>query len=259
MRFLPRLFLFCLAILLFYTAIPASADFEEDYQGFLKTYDKYRTDQAAYIKTRNQYLTYGTLTSKNEAITGVRDFLISRNYVLLSYSSLLRSRNSDSLLAGILDEEEKLIKAHSEKASSLASLEDAVRLSKTIEDQHIAFQIISRKIVGTILINKVRDLQNQFILLERESNALIQTLKNTGKETSSLERWLLDATNKEMLADQKLLLAITQLNALQAYNLEELSKNYNKIQFTIFEANQYLKEGLAYLRELGQTIKYGKY
>lgn len=235
------------------------AGFSEDYQGFLKTYDAYRTAHNTYNTTRNQYLQYGTLNSQNEALEAVKKFLVMRDEVILSYISLLRLKNTDTLLTSLLDDEERLLKDHREKVPAVGTLSDAVSVSQTAENRHLPFQITSRKIVATLLIAKVDTLRLRYQQLEIKANSLIQTLKNQGKDVTTLERWLLDAKNKELLVELKLLEARNKTTALRASSPENLTQEYNAIQFTIFEANQYLREALRFITELSENIKYGNY
>lgn len=235
------------------------AGFIEDYQGFLKTYDAYRAAHSTYITTRNQYLQYGTLNSQNEALEGVKKFLVMRDDVILSYISLLRLKNTDTILTSLLDDEERFLKAHREKVTAVGTLSDAVSVSQEAENRHITFQVTSRKIVATLLIAKVDAIRHKYLLLETKATSLILTLKNQGKDVVTLERWLLDAKNKELLVEQKLLEARNKTAVLRASSPENLTQEYNAIQFTIFEANQYLREALGFMTELSENIKYGNY
>lgn len=237
----------------------AQADFQSDYQGFLKTYDTYRTAHANYVTTRNQYLTYGTLASKNEALTNIKAFLVARDDVLLSYIGLLRQRTNDAGLNGLMDEEYDYLQGRKQVITAVASLEDAVEVAKEAEERHIPFQITSRKIVGGTISGNIDGLKLQFVLLEQEANLLIQNLRGQGRDTSTLERWLLDAQNKKLLTEQKLSQVRIQLDSLRALGADELTEEYNKVQFALFEANQYLREAIGFMTELSEAIKYGRF
>lgn len=253
------IFLSLVSGLLFITNTHAQAGFIEDYQGYLKTNDAYRTAHSTYITTRNQYLQYGTLNSQNEALDAVKKFLIARDEVVLSFISLLRLKNNDPLFAALLNDDENFLKNHKEKVPVVATLNDAVSVSQVVENQHILFQVTSRKIVATLLIAKVENLHLKYHQLEAKTTSLIHTLKNQGKDVTTLERWILDAKNKELLSEQKLLEAQNKTTALRSSSLDNLTQEYNAIQFTIFEANQYLREALAFTTELSENIKYGNY
>lgn len=237
----------------------ARADFEASYQGFLKTYDNYRTNQISYITARNQFLTFGTLISQNEALAAVKNFMLARNDVLMSYISLLRERKVADLYKPLLDEEYTLLSDHKNRVPAVGSLQDAVKISKEVESRHIPFQTTSRKIVSSLLLQKVLDLHTRYQLLALEAGKLIETLKAQEKDVTSIERWLLDAKGKELLAEQKIQEAGTLVESLTSSNLKNLTEEYNQIQFTIFEANQYIKEALDFLNELSDSIKYGKF
>lgn len=238
---------------------PIFADFNQDYQGFLQTYDAYRNAHNRYITTRSQYLQYQTLNAQNDALQGVKEFLTLRNQILLSYISLLRLKNVSDPYVNLLNNEENLIKVHNEKINAVSTLNDAVTISKEVEKRHLPFQITSKKIIATIILSKVSSLRSEIELLESEISLIITDLKNLGYDVTTLERWFLDAKNKLLLADQKISLVQNQINGLTATDLNSLGSNYNKIQFASFEAHQYLKETLAFLTELSESIKYGNY
>ncbi|MEK7166727.1 MAG: hypothetical protein AAB874_08010 [Patescibacteria group bacterium] len=238
---------------------PAKADFQSDYQGFLKTYDSYRSAHTQYLTTKNQYLQYGTLTAQNEALIAVKNFLSQRNGVLLSFISLLRLKNADQSYATLLNEEEVFLLGHQNRIPSVSTLDDSVRISQEAESRDNTFQTVSRKIAATIIISKVESLYLRYQLLDGEAQHLIQILKTQGKDTARLERWVLDAKNKALLAEQKLFEARNKTDVLSGFGVDQLSKSYINVQFTIFEAKQYITEALAFMTELKESIKYGDY
>ncbi len=240
--------------------IPLSlADFNQSYQGYLDTYEAYRSASNDYVTTRNQYLQYGTLNAKNDALTAGKKFLLTRDQTLLSYISLLRERITDTSFNPLLDDEEKFLKDHQERIPAVGSLEDAIVISQETEKRQANFLILSKKIVGLIILNKVETAEQSFRVLYTDAQKLIESIKASGKDASTLERWLLDAKNKQLLVEAKITESKNLLTNLHFTDQENLNSEYNKIQFTIFEANQYLKEATSFLNELAESIKYGKY
>lgn len=237
----------------------ANAGFEEDYQGYLKTYDSYRASYEKYATTRNQYLTYGTLNAKNDALVAGKDMITQRDDVLLSYISLLKSRNTDQVYTNLLDDETTFLLAHKNKIPGVSSLEDTVETAKEVEDRHLPLQVAAKKITATIIYNKVVGVKEAYISLENDATALIHNLKLKERDVSTLERWLLEAKNKELLADQKLSQASSKIASLKGSSLDQLNQGYNEMQFVLFEANQYLKEALRFMNELSESIKYGQF
>ncbi len=260
MRFLRFTLIGILLVILITIISPlAQASFEEDYQTYLKTYDDYRGTYDNYIITRNQYLSFGTLNSKTEALNAVKKFLNTRDDVLLLYIGLLRQKNTDILFRQLLDEEHDFLVTHQQKIPPIAALDDAVRLSSDVEDRHIELQLVSRKVLGTVLTNKVEALKLQWVILQQDALTIVQTLRSQGKNTEVLERWLLDAKNKESVAEQKILQIRTQIAKLKSTTHDQLSDEFNKIQFSIFEANQYMHESINFLLEFAESVKYGNY
>jgi len=243
----------------FYNPYLSQASFEDDYQGFLKTYDNYRSAQSNYVTTRNQYLQYGTLNSKNDALSAVKTFLVARDDVLLSHISLIKGRNADTTYNSLLDNTVSFLQDHKSRVPAVGSLDDAVKISQEVESKDSNLQSTSRKVVGSLLVAKVDGLKLQFLVLENNAQDLITKLKNNGKNVEVQERWLLDAKNKRLLIEDKLLQARTKINNLQDSNADSINAAYNEIQTTVFEANQYLREGMQFINELAQSIKYGNF
>ncbi len=235
------------------------ADFEGLYQEYLKIQQKYQSAYSRYISTKNQYFTYGTLSAKNEAIKALQEFLVARSDVLLAYIELLRERNSEETYHKLLNDEEQFINSHIDKARVIGSLEDGVRESKTLEARHVPFQITSRKITGTIIVNRLIEIKNEIDILEQDTQKLLQKLQSQDKDTAVLERWLIDAQNKKLLADQKIQQVQNDLLLLNAGSVKSVNDTYNKIYLMMLEANQYLREALNYYHELKEIIKYGNY
>lgn len=253
-----RTFVLVGLLFLLSTAI-AHADFNADYQTYLTTYDAYRTAHSQYLTTRNQYLQYQTLTSKNDALTGVKNFLTSRDEVLLGHFSLLKTRYTGLIYSQLVDSEMSFLRSHQQEIDSIGSLDDAVDHSQKVEERSLNFKILSRKIVGSVLIDSLENLKNEQAYHEESATVHIQNLKNAGKDTTTLERWLIDAKGKRNLAQLKLDRARSLTDTLTARSDENLASVYSQIQFALFEAHQYLKEARGFMSELVDSIKYGPY
>ena len=259
-RITSRLIKFTIFLLLIFAAgTSVHAAFEDQYQGYLQTYDNYRQKHGMYLSTRSQYLQFGTLNSKNDALAAVKELLVARADVLTGHLSLLRLKNVDTSFNTQLETYESLLADHKSRVSTLASLEDSENLSEETEDQVPGMQVVSRKIVAGIGAGKIEAQRLQFVLLENEAQTLIKQLRESGKEVTVQERWLIDARGKRLLAEQKLAEARSQINQLEESFGEGLDSSYNGIQLVLYEANQYLREGLAFMVELSESIKYGNY
>ncbi len=242
------------------TANTIRADSTADYQKYLQIYNTYREKHALYLTTRGEYLTYGTLTAKNNAIIAVKEMMLARDDVLLQHYRLLRNKyTSYTIYQPLLDVDEKFVTDHKLTISPVADLEDAVQVSKRLESQHISLQVNSRKIVGAILYAKLENLKNKVIQTESSAQNIINQLKSQNKDVTNLERWLLDAQNKRIQAEIKQQEMSNMISAFKPTNLDNISRDFSIITSSAAEANQYLKETLNYLNELKESIKYGNY
>lgn len=245
-------------ILLIHTSL-VYAEFNEDYQGYLQTYQAYRTAYNRYLINRSQYLQYKTLNSQTEALTAVKEFLSTRDTVLLSHISLLRIINIDATYATLMDNEANFLSSHRDQIPSLGSLDDAVRLSDKAAEHHIPFQITSRQIVANSILTNIDTLKIRFDLLSQDADVLTQTLRSQGKDVAVAERWLIEAKSKRLQAEQKMNEIRSKVAALEGQDTEQVTKEYNKIQTNLFEANQYMKEALSNISEFTQNLKYGNF
>jgi hypothetical protein len=259
LRFSILLLLAALLIQLLRLPYPANASFEEDYRGYLQTYDAYRAAHGAYLTTRNQYLQYGTLNSQNDALSAVKTFLSLRDDVLLSHLSLLRSRNVDPFLVPQLDDGDKFLQTHKSKVPAIGSLDDAVNFSNEVEEKDLYFQSISKKTLATMLVSKVENQKLRFLLLENEATELIGKLRIENKDVATLERWLIDAKTKQSLAEDKINQIHSTISTIDGRSADQIGSSFSEVQKNILEANQYVREGLQYLNELLESMRYGNF
>lgn len=237
----------------------ALADFGSDYQGHLQTYQAYRDANNTYLIKRNQYLQFKTLNSQTEALVAVKDFLEKRDLVLLSYISLLRTKNADSTFSTLLDEEYTFLNSHKDQVGAIGSLDDAVRHSDKAKERHIPFQGTSRKITATLILAKINALKVTLDALILEGESLAQTLRSQGKDPSTVERWMIEAKNKNLQTERKIIEIQQMIANLNARDANQILGDYNEIQVALFEANQYIREAANFLNEYKESIKYGKY
>lgn len=260
MKHIPAFIVFSLIVsFTILLASPLYAAFEDDYQSYLKTYDTYRDAHDRYLTTRNQYLAYGTLNSKNDAFLTLKDFLTSRNRVLLSYFYLLKQKNVNSNLEQTLADQQNYISSNQTDISSSGSLEDSLTLSAQVENQQIAFLLTSKKTVLHLLITRVSHFIERVEKLEQRIATMLQTLKTQGKNTDTPTGWLIYAGNKRDEARKKLEEAKTKTDNLAGTNEDGLTNDANEIQFMTFEATKKILEAISFLNELTQTLKYGNY
>ncbi len=258
-KFLP-IFLLIVSCFFLFKATDVFADFERAYNDYLFQYDVYRKALTDYLTAKNKYLTYGTLVSQTEALSTAKTFLESRDQVITVYLLMLLERNPEESLQKIISDEITFYSDHKNLIPAVGSLDDSAGASKTFEDHFPQTSIVVKKTIANLLIGKLLDFDGRLASSSAGFEQEINSIKTKGKDVSTLERWLLETRNKRMLADEKITTAQALTNKLQPrQSAQESAKDYSNIQTNILEANQYLKEGTSYLKEIKEEIKYGNY
>ncbi|MBI5465000.1 hypothetical protein HY946_00110 [Candidatus Gottesmanbacteria bacterium] len=256
-RLLPIVFILYTLYFILYT--PVFADFNQAYQDYLYQYDQYRISFTNFLTSKNRYLTYKTLISQNEALSATKTFLEARDQTITAYLQMLLERNPQESFRKLLEEEITFFSDHKNKIPAVGSLEDAVRISEMVEEHFPMVEVLARQVIANLLIGKVQTLENRLTSLEAGFEEKVNFAKTQDKDVTTLERWLLATRNKRLLARDKLDDASNLANKLAPKKSTQISEEFGKIQVLIFEANQYLKEGAAYLKEIKEELKYGNY
>jgi hypothetical protein len=92
----------------------------------------------------------------------------------------------------------------------------------------------------------------------RDSQALIVAYAGqfTPQKQETVNRWVLQVTNKKALYQQKFDTISSASVRLDAPDLQELDRQYAEVTRSIGEARQYLLEGASFLIELKNALKF---
>lgn len=257
-----------LVFLTFFFSASAAAqefDFQKAYEDYRFQRNQYRTAHQEYLTAKNQYLTYQTLTSKTAALNKTQTLLEKRDQALETYLTALKLKLGEetsvigyqaNMLYLELDKEILFLQNHRSSLTSASTLEDLLGLSSQFEEKYPALEILIYRAIGEILLNKERKLGQQADELITDLGNKIQEIKSENEEESLLwERWLLEAENKTVRANEKQKASqLTLQNFDQKKGLEE---QFSQAQILIKESHQYLKEAVFYLAEIIREIKSG--
>lgn len=231
---------------------------------YLATYNQYRSAHEEYVTASQAYLNYQTLTSKTEAFDKTLKMLELRDEVVKAYLATIRLKLAETTNIANYEQNVLYLKLESEIAwyaqhrDSLASagnLEDLISSSDEAQRKYQETEIFIYQVLGAILGGKetsLRDKINQNIEVIKTKLAAI---KQTGdKNTTTAERWLLEASNRLTRSAQKQAAAQKTLSQMRTYDSDK-AETYGQAQATLGEAHQYLKEANANLRELIAEVK----
>lgn len=263
-RYLP---IFISILLLFYSFTLVKAqefNFNRAYSDYLFNYNQYRQSYTDYVAAKEAYLSYQTLTSKNQALEKTSKMLKDEDEVILTYLTALRmklaettgiSNYEQNILYLKLDNEVGWYGQHKESLTSAATLEDLVASSTKVADKYKNTEILIYQTLGTILSGKETNFRDQLTGKIQQLKEKIGEIRQRGdKDTALAERWLLEAENRLTRSQEKQFTAQQILAKIKSSDLNK-NQSYNKAQFAIEESHQYLKEANSYLKEVIREIK----
>ncbi|PIS13864.1 hypothetical protein COT65_01920 [Candidatus Shapirobacteria bacterium CG09_land_8_20_14_0_10_47_13] len=239
-------------------------DFKTAQDNYLAAYNQYRTAHEDYVTASQAYLNYQTLTSKTEAFSKTLKMLEFRDEVIKTYLTTIRLKLAETtnianyeqnVLYLKLDSEIAWYAKHRDSLASAGDLEDLISSSDEAQRKYQETEIFIYQVLGSILGGKetsLRDKINQNIEVIKTKLAAI---KQTGdKNTTTAERWLLEAGNRLTRSSQKQVAAQKALSQMRTYDSDK-AETYGQAQATLGEAHQYLKEANSNLRELIAEVK----
>jgi len=239
-------------------------NFSRAYNDYIFNYNQYRQSYSDFVAAKEAYLAYQTLTSKNTALEKTQKILKDEDEVIKTYLTALRmkvaettgiSSDEQNIVLLKLDNEVSWYGKHKDNLSSAATLEDLVDSSKKMSGQYKNTEVLIYQTLGTILSGRENDFRNQINNKIQDLKGKIGEIRQKGdKDTSTAERWLLEAENRLTRSQEKQFAAQQILAKIKSTDTEK-NQSYDKAQFTLEESHQYLKEANSYLKEVLREIK----
>lgn len=241
---------------------PFELEFNRAHQNYLGAYNLYLEAHKEYLIAKNQAQTYQTLTAQTLALEQTIKMLEARDEVIATFLIALRAQLSrqtniatyklNSLYLQ-LEKEINWYLEHQSVFSSAGTLPDLFKLSAETEKRYPQTQVLFYQVPLQIFLHQ-EDLLHQKIQTQiDQTEALIAQIRTAGdKNTSQIERWLLEAKNKKNWAEEK----FAQAQAIQITS-QGPQKQLNQAKKSLQESRQYLKETNLHLIEILKEIKRG--
>lgn len=240
-----------------------SFDYERAYNDYVYNYNLYRSAHLDYVAAKSEYHTYGTLTAKTKAIQATRKLLHQRAEALKTYLTALRMKLHEE--TGItsykqnlyfikLDDEVAWLTQHQSNLTTPSTIEDLLDESKKLEGRYPQIQVISYQTLETILEGRENSLRDETNQLIEATDQKIEEIRSSGEDTTTLERWSIEAQQKVNLSEEKQSQATYTLGSIDS-RYSEIANRYNKARQLLEESNQYLKEAVTFLKEIIREIK----
>ena len=266
-RLLTIFTLIALSLITYHLSLKSSLsqdfDYSRAYNDYVYNYNLYRSAHLDYVAAKTEYHTYGTLTAKTKAIQTTRKLLHQRAEALKTYLTALRMKLHEE--TGItsykqnlyfikLDDEVAWLSQHQSNLTTPSTVEDLLAESKRLEDRYPQILIISYQTLGAVLEGRQDFLRDDVNQLIETTGQKIEEIRNSGEDTTTLERWLIEAKQKVTLSEEKQSQAVNVLGAIDPWS-REMSNSFNQARHLLEESNQYLKEGVTFLKEIIREIK----
>ncbi len=255
--------------ILFLLALPqagANASSDQAYRDYQFQYDLYRQRVNDYRIAYTQYQQYRSLASQQDAIEKVRLLLAQRAHAAKTYFLFLNEKLSENpgLLATdvsfqrtTISNQIRYMDEFAVLAPSVASLEDATRISEPFVNNYEKMQSSYRQIIVTLELGYLNYFAKRFdeIAVHAQSLVAASRAESLPQKQAVLDRWILSLTNKHTLYEQKasaIRLGIPKITG----DLQEQDRVFLELQTTIGAARQDIVEAASYLKEIETALMY---
>ncbi len=244
------------------------ADYASSYQDYINKTGTYQVSHNNYLTARANYFASGSLDSSDKAKSATLKMLQDRDNVVTSYLTALQAKIKDvkgmsdtdkGSLTSQINTEISWYNSHNNKLSSAGSLSDLVSDSDQAKEQFNGPTILviyaSLVDLGIANNNYIRGELNGEITTIQAKIAEIKS--NQDKDVSSVERLLVDVTNKISRSQDKDSQAKDLVNSIKPANQQTNGANsqFQSAQTDLSDSNSYLKEANQGLLQMITQIK----
>lgn len=263
-------YVFTGAILVILFLVQASslvhATSRQAYGDFQFQFDQYRNKLAAFQTAYSTYKQYGSLASQQEALVKVQELIPQRNLATKTYFEFLNEKLIEN--PGLTSSQRgqyqmrianhiKALDQNSAQVGSIATFADAKALSDWYDGSYKFIQADFRQSIITIQLGYLSYFAAKLTEAASRAQSLAEASRGivTPEKQVILDRWLLALTNQYDLyqqAENAIEGAIPKLVGDQ----QSQDRDFTEIQTRIAQARQYLIDGVSYLGEIEEALKY---
>lgn len=235
-------------------------DYNQSRLDYQTQYSKYREILLEYRSARSEYLTYKTLVAQTRAVYVTQQFLTARQGVIMNYLQMLQARMGeagtylDQELVKMIDNQiQGQLEFHQSQPVAIeaaATLEDLVKISSKIDNNIATVNAIGLQTQALVLDSRMQEYQaNTGNLMGFATEQIRRIAKEGQKDTTDVDRWLLEAEQKYNLAMQGLSQTKEKIDGIKS------DKQYEAYRTDLKKAAQYLKETNKLLNEIVVNLK----
>lgn len=240
---------------------------EQAYQDYIYQFDLYRQTYTDFSVAKNEYQKFKSLESQTNALTKTRLMLTQRDQLLRAYLLLLNEKLNENTGMGasekllyqtLIKNEVTFLENHVKLIPSVGSLEDATTVSKQLESHYMVLQKSMRQTIIGISLGNLAAIRKQFDEVTNLSQALVNFSRGsfTPEKQTTIDRWLLQITNKKSLYQQKIDSITSENSSWESSSIDEMNRKFVSLQQKTSSAWQELLEGSGFLTELVNTLRY---
>lgn len=237
------------------------------YQDYLYQFDLYRQYFTDFQVARNEYQKFKSLQSQTAALDKTKIMMAQRDQLLRAYLLLLNEKLNETtamassdrqLYQTLIKNEVTFLTNHAQLVPSIGSLDDAATINNQLQSHYLVLQKSMRQTIIGISVGILTGLKQEFDRVTGLSQTLINTNRGafTPEKQATIDRWLLQITNKKSLYQQKVDTINTANSSWETNNLEEMNRKFVTLQQQVGTAWQELLEGSSFLTELVNTMRY---
>lgn len=238
-------------LLIFY---PAQVLGQREVDDYLYQYEKYRDYQKNFEETRDKYLTYQTLTAKDELIKSGKNYLVSRALVLQTYLEVLKLKIKETQniasdtrteLILSLDEEINWLKDYQSSINNLKNpdLAELLEYSEKLERKEDDYRKSSYRVLAYNLLGQVKQLQQESVAI----NFLL-------KEKTKKNQWLTTVTEGADISQKYIESAEEHLDKINSGGVNQISGEFTNFKQELEKARDKLLEILPYQQEILKEV-----
>jgi len=252
----------------------SETEFETAYNFYQTQVGEYQSAHAEYILKKTQYTRFKTLQSQQEAQEATVKMLEARDDVVISYMEALKLLLKESV--GVSDSDRTTLNVridadidwwteHKEKIPSAGSLEDLSADSKVAQGRYNFVEPLFYEVMATISSGKITDFDERLSDIFGEVKDKIIEIKSeerddyklSGQKLSQLDRWILEADNRLLRAEEKHAEADKEIGTIvvAAQRRQNPIGVYNTAILRLNEAQQFLKDSGTYMKEIIKEVK----
>lgn len=269
-KFIPiLLFAFCLLLVLSVAEglISRSVFAQKEYDDYNFQYQNYQQAYQSFTLSRDAYIKFQTLQSREEAISATKKFIIQRNDVLRSYFLALKlklrttpgvvSTQRQADLVSSLDKEVIWLENENNQVNGLNSpaLDDLFIYSDHLESRKEDLLLLAYQSLATILVGKANALQAESVGIGTLLGDRINKYQATG--SAQLKEWLRAVDNQNYLSQREIETAETKYNTFGVEKREDrMVQIYAEIQNTLETFRTNITQSVGFQKEINAFFTY---